>query len=54
MKQIMKSASEDASTLKRNSLLILQGGGNNLHALGVDETVASLDDNSERDLKKEK
>ena len=42
VKQIMKSASEVATTLKRNGLLILQGGGNSLHALGVDETVASL------------
>ena len=38
----MQNAHQTASSAKRNGLLILQGGGNSLHALGVEETVKSV------------
>ena len=42
IKQIMQNASLNASTIETNGILILQGDGNSLHALGTKETVKSV------------
>ena len=42
VKQIMESVSQNACDMKRNGLLIVQGGGNSLNALGPNETVECI------------